>query len=142
MEKDWNLNHLGFVVRDMNRAMKYYEQLGIADIGPEKVLQAYDGNQIKVRIVKIGSLLLEFFEPDEGIGVSGRFLKERGEGINHMAFTVGDLEQEIEKLVGRGMKLMFRSEDPDFGRVAYVDTGEIAGVVMELVQPPKESAVT
>ena len=36
MEKDWNLNHLGFVVRDMNRAMKYYEQLGIADIGPER----------------------------------------------------------------------------------------------------------
>ena len=27
------------------------------------------------------------------------------------------------------------AEDEDFGRVAYFDTGDVAGVVMELVEP-------
>lgn len=134
MKKDWELNHLGFVVKDMDKAMKHYGSLGIAEIGPEKIVEAYDGSKIKVRLVRIGSLMLEFFEPPEGAGVSGKYLKERGEGINHMAFTVKNLEQEIDKLADSGVKLMFRAEDADFGKVAYLDTGAVAGVVMELVE--------
>ena len=136
MQKNWQINHLGFVVRDMDKAMNYYKKLGIAEIGPEKMMEAYDGSKIKVRFVKIGSLLLEFFEPPEGAGVSGKYLQEHGEGVNHLSFTVTDIEQEIEQLVGQGMKLMFRSEDRDFGQVAYFDTSDVAGVVMELVQAP------
>lgn len=135
MKKDWELNHLGFVVKDMDRAMKHYGSLGIAEIGPEKIMEAFDGAKIKVRLVKIGSLMLEFFEPPEGAGVSGKYLQARGEGINHMGFTVKDLEKEIKELEDSGVELMFRAEDEDFGRVAYFDTGEIADVVMELVEP-------
>lgn len=135
MKKDWELNHLGFVVKDMDRAMRHYESLGIADIGSRKIMEAYDGSKIKVQLVKIGSLMLEFFEPPDGAGVSGKFLQKRGEGINHMGFTVDDLEKEIEELTGSGIKLMFRAEDEDFGRVAYFDTGDVADVVMELVEP-------
>lgn len=135
MKTKWELNHLGFVVKDMDRAMQYYTSLGIAEIGPEKIMEAFDGTKIKVRLVEIGSLMLEFFEPPEGAGVSGKYLKERGEGINHMAFTVKDLDHEIDKLKRAGLKHMFRGQDEDFGKIAYFDTGEIAGIVTELVEP-------
>ena len=52
-----------------------------------------------------------------------------------MGFTVKNLDREIDQFKRAGIKLMFRAEDEDFGRVAYFDTGDVAGVVMELVEP-------
>jgi len=139
MQNQWKLNHLGFVVRDMRRAINHYERLGIATIGTERTIQTQDGGKVKACFVRIGSLEMEFLQPMEGEGPSSQFLKQHGEGINHLAFTVNNIDQEVEKLVSRGLKLIFQTNVDWCGKVAYLDTGEIAGVLMELVEPSKDS---
>jgi len=136
MEKNWQLNHLGFVVRDIQQARNYYERLGIATLGPERVMETQDGGEVKTCQVRIGPLEIEFLQPVDGEGPSSQFLKQRGEGINHLAFNVTDFDKEVERLVTRGVKLIFRTEDDWYGKVAYFDTGEIGGVLLELVQLP------
>lgn len=146
MGGEWELNHVGFVVKDLDRAINYYEQLGICTIGPERVLQTPYGGRVNMRFIRIGSVEIEFLQPVEGEGPSSQFLKKHGEGINHLAFTVRDIDREVEKLKSSGGRLLFRTEVsgslPGSGKVAYFDTGEIAGVLIELNQPTSHSAKT
>ena len=135
MDRGWKLNHLGFVVKDMDQVTGYYGKVGIGTVGPIQWIRTPDGGRVKSCFVKIGSLEIEFLQPVEGEGPSSQFLKKRGEGINHLAFTVEDIDREVEDLKNRGVRLMFRSDFPEYGKVAYFDTGELGGVVMELVKP-------
>lgn len=135
MVRDWKLNHLGFVVKDMDRVTSYYGKVGIGTVGPIQWIRTPDGGRVKTCFVKIGSLEIEFLQPVEGEGPSSQFLKKHGEGINHLAFTVTDIDREVEDLKNSGVRLMFQLDVSDYGKVAYFDTGELGGVVMELVKP-------
>ena len=49
MEKNWKFNHVGVVVRDMEKAVEYYKSLGIATtIGPQGVADIRTYPDLKV----------------------------------------------------------------------------------------------
>jgi 4-hydroxyphenylpyruvate dioxygenase-like putative hemolysin len=142
MKKDWEIRHLGFIVNDMDKAIEHYKSLGIATIGPElPIAQSPDGSKLKVRFVQIGSIVLEFFQPVEGESMQLAFLRKHGEGIQHMAFAVSDIDAEVDDLLGKGVKLVFRGDMPTGTRIAYFDTGKIGDFLIELVQPAKKYAL-
>lgn len=136
MKKDWEIHHLGFIVSDMDKTIEYYKSLGIATVGHElPLMQSPDGSKLKVRFAQIGSIVLEFFQPVEGESMQLDFLKKHGEGIQHMAFAVADIDAEVDDLVSKGVKLIFRVDTPTGSRIAFFDTGQIGDVLIELIQP-------
>jgi len=142
MKKDWEIRHLGFIVSDMDRAIEYYKSLGIATVGPElPIAQSPDGSKLRVRFAQIGSIVLEFFQPVEGESMQLAFLRKHGEGIQHMAFAVADIDAEVDDLVSKGVKLVFRADMPTGTRIAYFDTGQIGDFLIELVQPAEKDAL-
>ena len=142
MKKDWEIRHLGFIVSDMDRAIEYYKSLGIATVGPElPSAQSPDGSKLRVRFAQIGSIVLEFFQPVEGESMQLDFLRKHGEVIQHMAFAVADIDAEVDDLVSKGVKLVFRGDMPTGTRIAYFDTGQIGDFLIELVQPAEKDAL-
>jgi methylmalonyl-CoA/ethylmalonyl-CoA epimerase len=136
MKEDWKIRHLGFIVSDMDRAIGHYKSPGIATVGPElPIAQSPDGSKLRVRFAQVGSIVLEFFQPFEGESMQLKFLRKHGDGIQHMAFAVSNIDDEVNKLLGRGIKLVFRGDMPTGTRIAYLDTSEIADFLIELVQP-------
>ncbi len=139
MKKDWEIRHLGFIVSDMDRAIEYYKSLGIATVGRElPLMQPPNGSKVKVRFAQIGSIVLEFFQPVEGESMQLDFLKKHGEGIQHMAFTVSDIDAEVDDMLSKGVELVFRGDMPTGTRIAYFDTGKIGDFLIELVQPAEK----
>ena len=134
MGKDWTLRHVGFVVQNMDRAVEYYESLGIGTVGPE-IIRERGSARLKVRHVQIGSGEFEFFQPLDGESLQSEFLRDHGEGIQHIAFTVADIDREAKELAERGIKMIFRKDAPSGNKIAYFDTGKIGDVIIELVQP-------
>jgi len=134
MKKDWTFRHIGFAVMDLDRAMEYYESLGIGTIGPE-IIREHDGTRLKVRYVHIGPLEIEFYQPIDGESLQFEFLRCHGEAIQHIAFNVTDIESEAEELARRGFKMLLKRELPNGNKMAYFDTGKIGDVFIELVQP-------
>jgi catechol 2,3-dioxygenase-like lactoylglutathione lyase family enzyme len=136
MEKDWKVHHIGVIVNDMDRAVEYYKSMGIVTVGRElPVVQTRQGAKVKARWAQMGPLLIEFFQPIEGEDIQLEFLREHGEGIAHIGFTVADIDAEINTLVGNGVKLLFQINHPTGTSVAYFDTREVGGFIIELVQP-------
>jgi len=136
MEKDWEVHHIGVIVNDMDRAVEYYKSMGIVTVGRElPAVQTRQGAKVKARWARMGPLLLELFQPIEGEDIQLEFLREHGEGIAHIGFTVADIEAEVNNLVGNGVKLLFQIDHPTGTSIAYFDTREIGGFIIELMQP-------
>jgi methylmalonyl-CoA/ethylmalonyl-CoA epimerase len=136
MKKDWKFRHLAFVVKDIDKAIQYYESLGIVSaVGSESFMEWPNKAKSNYRFIQIGSLVIEFYQPVEGKSIHSDFLEKHGEGIQRIAFAVDDIDKELDELVSRGVTLMFRQDMPNGTRMAYVDTGKVGDILMALVQP-------
>ena len=144
---------MGVVVRDMDKAVKYYESLGIATFKPEFMLDSNTYTNYKVygktpkqvdktrmRILEIGSFRLELVQPLEGKPIYQEFLKAKGEGAHHIAYEVDDLEGETVKLAEKGIPVITRVYQGTTGAsFAYFDFRQNGGnIVIELIQSRKQ----
>jgi catechol 2,3-dioxygenase-like lactoylglutathione lyase family enzyme len=143
------VNQIGVVVRDMDRAVEYYQSLGIGPFEPlQNVIFVYkevlgkaidpDSIKLKIRIAKVGPVDLELIQPIEGESLWKEFLETRGEGINHLGFLVEDIDKEEAKLVAKGFTVLYRSRFKNGGGATYFDTGKIGGVLLELMKWPPQ----
>jgi methylmalonyl-CoA/ethylmalonyl-CoA epimerase len=140
----WTLWHVGISVKNMEQAVNYYKSLGgKADDSPAHVLDSTNfkgfktyGNQdaapwkIKIKMAQLGPLMLELTEPVEGSNYNGIYMDVHGEGANHIAYQVDDLEKEVKEMEDKGVPAMYYAR----GQYAYLDTRKVGGVVIELFQ--------
>ena len=144
MGNNWELAHVGLVVRDMDKTVEYYRSLDIgAEIGTERIgdnksrvvtrygkIADTEEEKVRIRNIQIGPLSLLLNQPVEGKTHQQEFLdKNGGDGINHVAFFVDDLKSERAKMVAKGIQIMFEVEGN-----CYFDTRESGNVVIQLLQ--------
>jgi 4-hydroxyphenylpyruvate dioxygenase-like putative hemolysin len=120
----------------VDKAVDYYQSLGIVNEATDRVTM--EGKKAKLigRFIHIGSLLLELWQPVRGETVQQEFLDSRGEGINHIAFNVDDLDREKAKLAEKGIPVVFSVRDEE-GYMAYFDARKFGNILIELIEPPK-----
>jgi methylmalonyl-CoA/ethylmalonyl-CoA epimerase len=136
MESNWKFHHIGSVVRDVDEAVEYYQSLGIVDTATDHIIMEGKKAKLVGRIIYIGSLVIELWQPIRGETVQQEFLNSRGEGVNHIAFYVDDLDKERDKLVEKGIPVVFSVRDQN-GYMAYFDARKVGNILIELIQPPK-----
>ena len=101
-------DHVGIVVRDMDKAVEYYQSLGIGPLEPSKRAHLVTDRKVygkpaddvktKSRITQIGQSYLEMIQPVSGESIQKKFLEAKGEGINHLGLFMDNLEKEVVKL--------------------------------------------
>jgi len=122
----WTFHHLGVIVEDLEKAVKYYKSLGVVDfpLEPEaaesentpvvwKEIISYDEAVIKdgqpllpitedltvplIKFCAMGTVPFELIQPGNAFKeVNGDFLANNGEGISHIAYMVADGHFEKE----------------------------------------------
>ncbi len=150
MQENWKFHHVSVIVRDMNKAIEYYQSLGIGpfppSIGPsgttpltgKKVWGKPVDYNIDLRHAEggVGQIQFEVIQPLEGETPVKEFLEKKGEGIHHLGFFVDDLDKETAKMAEKGFMVSQSGETPDV-KWAYFDTDRVGGVVIELMQQTK-----
>ncbi|MFC1839388.1 VOC family protein [Thermodesulfobacteriota bacterium] len=134
------LAQIGIIVKDMDETIKKLESFGIGPFEhrsvPSGAKEWYKGKPMeatfKITAVNVGGVELEFIQPVDGESPHRAFLDEKGEGIQHLAFAVEDLEKNIEDLKEKGASVQMQS-DLGMLKVAYMDL-ETSGLVFELMQ--------
>ena len=140
------MNQVGIVVRDLDKAIKYYESLGIGPfkpVEPSTLLRELSGKPvhpdeilIKIAVAQLGEMQYELIQPIAEGTPWMEYLKNKGEGIHHLGFHVDDIDKEEVNLVKEGFKVVYKSrgKNPD-GSVrcaSYFDTDKIGGFISEL----------
>jgi 4-hydroxyphenylpyruvate dioxygenase-like putative hemolysin len=138
-----HVHQIGVIVRDMDQAVAFYECLGMGPFDSPKGAapifdrQMYDkpAPDVKNRIstTQMGAVQLELVQPISGKSLQREFLEKHGEGVNHLAFLVDDLDGEVAKLVQKGFRVISSGRTAQ-SAFAYLDTNKVGGVVFELIQ--------
>lgn len=134
------LVQIGIVVKDMDATIKKLTSFGIGPFEhrsvPAGAKEWYQDQPMtatfKIAAANVGGVELEFIQPVDGESPHRAFLEEKGEGVQHLAFAVENLEEDIENLKGKGATVQMQS-DLGMLKVAYMDM-ETSGLVFELMQ--------
>ncbi len=98
-----HVEHIGIAVKDLRKAIDYYEKiLGIHCYAIEEV----ESQKVKTAFFKVGQIKIELLESTDPEGPIGKFIEKKGEGIHHLAFAVKNIEQALEEVEKKGVRLI------------------------------------
>ncbi|MDK2877567.1 MAG: methylmalonyl-CoA/ethylmalonyl-CoA epimerase [Thermoanaerobacteraceae bacterium] len=127
------IDHIGIAVKDLNETLKIYtEILGLKSAGEETVAE----QKVRVAFIPVGESEIELLESTEPDGTIAKFIEKNGEGIQHIALRVDNIEKTLEDLKARGVRLI--DEKPRNGaggaRIAFIHPKATKGVLIELCE--------
>ena len=142
---------LGWVVKDLDAVVGYWEMLGLKDVHRAGVLEfqdiTYRGKKtplsFKMAIGRIGDVEIEWVQPVKGKSIFDEFLQKHGEGIHHLAFampTPEKLHEQLKYFKSKGASPVQQGTwqgTKGQGHFAFVDLGpQGAGLTLELFCNP------
>ena len=139
----------GWVVKDLDRVVDFWEKLGIKDIQKLGLVDmpgvVYHGektaSKLKTATAVIGGVDIDWIQPVSGESGYSNFLQQHGDGIHHLAFRVASAEQFDEQLryfKERGVPAveLWKGKNGK-GRFVYLETAQRGGgITFELMYDP------
>ncbi|MEW6244162.1 MAG: methylmalonyl-CoA epimerase [Bacillota bacterium] len=131
------LDHIGIAVTSIKESSRVWtDALGLVLEGTEVV----ESQKVRVAFLPLGSTRIELLEPTADDSPIARFIETRRPGIHHIAVEVEDIDAAVDRAKGAGLRLL--SDAPVEGahdtRVIFIHPSSTGGVLLELVQRPKE----
>ena len=128
------IDHVGIVVRDLEKAIKLYK--GLLDV---TILLEENQGWISA-ILKTDSGKLELMQPTSENNPVGKALATRGEGMHHLAIEVDDVQKYLDKAEQLGLTLI--DKHPRRGSeermIAFIHPRDLGGVLLEFNMPGPE----
>jgi len=158
MKSSWEFSHPGVFVKDFDKTLDYFNDLGISveasrsrapGVSPAEMTQKIlvfgklrpppDPNARRyLELIYIGDLEYEILlapaERPQGDSLA------YGEGINHVCFNVPDIDAETDRLAGKGLPIIFDLTRDGVRFEDYLDTREYGNVILSMRPMPGEEA--
>lgn len=127
------IDHIGVAVEKLDEALAVYSGLlGLELHGTETV----EEQKVRTAFLPIGDTELELLESTDPEGPIGKFIAAKGQGMQHIAFRVENLEAALAELKAKGVRLI--DEKPRYGaggaRIAFLHPKATGGVLVELCE--------
>jgi methylmalonyl-CoA/ethylmalonyl-CoA epimerase len=125
---------VGIAVRDLDAAIDKYSQI----LGRNPTIlppgyYAYSG--LKGARFDLGNASISLVASEDEGSPLGRFIKRRGEGVNHITFEVSDLEHQVERMWKEGGRFITTRPLPfGDGKVIFVHPQYLHGVQVALME--------
>lgn len=125
------VDHVGIAVKNLEESLKFYtEVLGLESTGVEVV----EEQKVKVAFLPCGDSELELLESTAPDGPIAKFIEKNGEGIQHVALRVDNIEGALEYLKEQGIRLI--DQVPRYGaggaKIAFLHPKATNGVLLEI----------
>ncbi|HAI86873.1 MAG TPA: methylmalonyl-CoA epimerase [Firmicutes bacterium] len=127
------VDHIGVAVSNLEEALKIYtEVLGLKLHGTEVV----EEQKVRVAFLPVGDTEIELLESTDPEGPIAKFIEKRGQGMQHIALRVDDIDEALERMRQKGVRLI--DEKPRYGaggaRIAFLHPKSTGGVLVELCE--------
>jgi methylmalonyl-CoA/ethylmalonyl-CoA epimerase len=124
------VDHIGIAVKSIAESLKVYEAMGLKSVGVEEVAE----QKVRVAFLPLGEAEIELLESTSPDGPVAKYIEKNGEGIQHLALRVDNLEAALAELKAQGVRLI--DEKPRYGaggaKIAFVHPRSTGGVLLEL----------
>lgn len=127
------IDHLGIAVKSIDEGKNFWtDVLGLEFAGSETVAE----QKVNTGFFPVGESEVELLESTAPDGPIAKYLEKKGEGIQHVAFRVENIEKALEELKNKGIRLI--DEKPRKGaggaKIAFLHPRSTQGVLVELCE--------
>jgi len=128
-----HIDHIGIAVKSIDQAGKFYTDVLGLNIQEIETVAEQKVNVAFIPITDSEVELLESVEPD---GPVAKYIKSRGEGVQHIAFRVDDINHCLEELKAKGVRLIDQAPRDGAGgaKIAFIHPKETNGVLVEICE--------
>jgi len=127
------IDHLGIAVNSIEDGKKFWtETLGLPFAGDETVAE----QKVTTAFFPVGESEVELLESTAPDGPVAKYIEKKGQGIQHVAFRVENVEEALEELKAKGIQLI--DQKPRMGaggaKIAFLHPKATNGVLVELCE--------
>ncbi|MDO9210424.1 MAG: methylmalonyl-CoA epimerase [Deltaproteobacteria bacterium] len=125
------IDHIGIAAKSIDQVAPFWSSiLGLPIAGRETV----EEQKATTAFLPVGESELEILESTSPEGAIAKFIESRGEGIQHIALRVDNIEEALKELKEKGVRLI--DEKPRRGaggaKIAFIHPKSTNGVLLEL----------
>jgi len=128
------LGHIGIAVKNIEESLAALSKALDLPIPP---IRDNPEKKMKVAMVDLKGIGLEFLEDYSKEGELAKFVQEKGDAIHHFCLLTDNIEADIEVLEKRGIEMA--DQKPRIGlrgkRIAFTKPSALNGIPMELSEP-------
>ena len=130
------VDHIAIAVNNVEDALKNYQSiLNIDKIEKEEV----PNEKVRVVILNLEDTRIELLEPMAEDSPISKFLRDKGEGIHHIAITADDIEKDVQRAKEKGMRFLGDIRSGSYGRkITFIHPKSLNGVLTEFCQAPPQ----
>lgn len=127
------IEHIAIAVKNLAQSREVFEtKLGM-NLEYEEYLPQYN---TRLAMYPVGQTYIELLNSDNDSTETARWIAEHGEGLFHICLEVDNIEDALNELKEKGVKLI--DEQPRTGhansRIAFIDPRSTSNVLIELVE--------
>jgi methylmalonyl-CoA/ethylmalonyl-CoA epimerase len=127
------IDHLGIAVNSIDDGKAFWSDvLGLDFEGAETVTE----QKVTTAFFPVGESEVELLESTAPDGPVAKYIEKRGQGIQHVAFRVENIDEALAELKEKGVQLI--DQQPRIGaggaRIAFLHPKATNGVLVELCQ--------
>ncbi|MBW1777492.1 MAG: methylmalonyl-CoA epimerase [Deltaproteobacteria bacterium] len=127
------IDHLGIAVKSIDAGKAFWTDiLGLPFIGTETVAE----QKVTTAFFPVGESEVELLETTAPDGPVAKYIEKRGEGIQHVAFRVENIEEALAFLKEKGVALIDQVPRKGAGgaKIAFLHPKATNGVLVELCE--------
>ena len=128
------IGHIGIAVGNIEESLASISKALNVDMPPVKDVPE---KKMKVALIELGEVGLEFLEDYSEDGPFAQFVRERGNAIHHFCLLTDNIEADIETLEKRGVEMA--DQTPRIGlrgkKIAFAKPSILNGIPIELSEP-------
>jgi methylmalonyl-CoA/ethylmalonyl-CoA epimerase len=127
------VDHIGVAVNSIDAALKFFKDtLGLKLEGSETVAE----QKVTTSFLPVGDTEVELLQSTAPDGPIAGFIEKKGEGVQHIAFMVDNIEEALKELEAKGIRLIDKVPRKGAGgkKIAFVHPKDTFGVLVELCQ--------
>ncbi len=127
------IDHLGIAVNSIDDGKNFWSDvLGLKFESTETV----ETQKVTTAFFPVGESEVELLESTSEDGPIAKYIEKRGQGFQHVAFRVANLEESLKELKEKGIQLI--DQEPRVGaggaKIAFLHPKATGGVLVELCE--------
>jgi methylmalonyl-CoA epimerase len=137
------IDHIGIACFDLDTTVEFYRATYGFEVEHSEVNEEQGVREAMLKINDTpdgGATYLQLLEPTREDSAVGKWLAKNGEGIHHVAFGTGNVDEDAADIRGKGVRVLY--DEPRIGtmgsRITFLHPKDCHGVLTELVTSATE----
>ncbi|MBL0732284.1 MAG: methylmalonyl-CoA epimerase [Desulfosarcina sp.] len=127
------IDHLGIAVKSIDEGKNFWTDVLGLDV---EATETVESQKVTTAFLPVGESEVELLESTSPDGPIAKYIEKKGQGIQHVAFRVKNIDEALDELKEKGVKLIDQKPRNGAGgaRIAFLHPKATNGILVELCE--------